>query len=78
MLARKVMVVARVTLISLLRAVAVAYGWNQQNLAESPRKISEARKQLYDRLCVMTAHVDSLGRNLEGTVKSYNKMLGSM
>lgn len=73
---RKVMVTSPITLISLLRAVA--YGWNQQNLAESARKISEAGKQLYDRLCVMTAHVDSLGKKLEGTVKSYNEMLSSM
>ena len=42
--ARKVMVASPVTLISLLRAVA--YGWNQQNLAESARKISQAGKQL--------------------------------
>jgi DNA recombination protein RmuC len=74
--ARKVMVTSPITLISLLRAVA--YGWNQQNLAESARKISEAGKQLYDRLCVMTAHVDSLGKKLDGTVKSYNEMLSSM
>jgi DNA recombination protein RmuC len=74
--ARKVMVTSPITLISLLRAVA--YGWNQQNLAESARKISEAGKQLYDRLCVMTAHVDNLGRRLDGTVKSYNEMLSSM
>lgn len=74
--ARKVMVTSPITLISLLRAVA--YGWNQQNLAENARKISEAGRQLYDRLCVMTAHVDSLGRRLEGAVKSYNEMLSSM
>src|SRR6516162_91305 len=74
--ARKVMATSPITLISLLRAVA--YGWNQQNLAESARKISETGKQLYDRLCVMTAHMDSLGRKLEGAVKSYNEMLSSM
>jgi DNA recombination protein RmuC len=74
--ARKVMITSPITLISLLRAVA--YGWNQQNLAESARRISEAGKQLYERLCVMTAHVDSLGKKLDGTVKSYNEMLSSM
>jgi DNA recombination protein RmuC len=74
--ARKVIVTSPTTLIALLRAVA--YGWNQRNLAENARKISEAGKQLYDRLCVMTAHVDSLGKKLEGAVKSYNDMLSSM
>ncbi|HZD31590.1 MAG TPA: DNA recombination protein RmuC [Candidatus Angelobacter sp.] len=74
--ARKVIVASPTTLIALLRAVA--YGWNQKNLAESAKKISEAGKQLYDRLCVMTAHVDSLGRKLDGSVKAYNEMLSSM
>lgn len=73
---RKVMVTSPITLIALLRAVA--YGWNQKNLAESARNISEAGKQLYERLCTMTGHVDSLGSKLEGAVKSYNEMLSSM
>jgi len=74
--ARKVMVTSPITLISLLRAVA--YGWNQQNLAESALRISEAGKELYKRLCVMAAHVDGLGKKLDGAVKSYNEMLSSM
>ena len=73
---RKVIVASPTTLIALLRAVA--YGWNQKNLAESARKISEAGKQLYERLCTMTGHVDNLGKRLEGAVKSYNDMLSSM
>ena len=74
--ARKVMVTSPITLISLLRAVP--YGWNQQNLAENARKISVAGKQLFERLCVMTAHVDNLGRKLDGAVKSYKDRLSSM
>ena len=73
---RKVIVASPTTLIALLRAVA--YGWNQKNLAEGARKISEAGKQLYERLCTMTGYVDSLGKKLEGAVKSYNDMLSSM
>ena len=73
---RKVMVASPTTLIALLRAVA--YGWNQQNLAESARKISDAGKVLYERLCKMTEHVENLGTKLEGAVKSYNEMLSSM
>ena len=65
-----------ITLVAMLRTIA--YAWNQKNMAESARKISEAGKQLYDRLCVMTAHVDNLGKKLEGAVKSYNDMLSSM
>lgn len=48
---RKVMVVSPITLIALLRAVA--YGWNQKNLADSARQISVAGKTLYQRLSAM-------------------------
>ena len=72
----KVMLASPITLVAMLRTIA--YAWNQENIAESARKISDAGKQLYDRLCVMTAHVDSLGKKLEGAVKSYNDMLSSM
>jgi DNA recombination protein RmuC len=72
----KVLLTSPVSLIAVLKTIA--YGWNQKNLAESARKISDAGRQLYDRLCVMTAHVDSLGKKLEGAVKSYNDMLSSM
>ena len=64
------------TMIAMLKTIA--FGWNQKNLADNARKISEAGKQLYERLCTMTGHVDSLGKKLEGAVRSYNDMLSSM
>ena len=56
----------------------VAYGWHEKNLADNARQIGAAGKQLYERLCKMTGHVDILGRKLESAVKSYNEMLSSM
>ncbi len=73
---QKVIVASPTTLIALLKAVA--YGWNQKNLAESARQISVAGKQLYDRLCTMTGYMEDMGKKLSGAVKSYNEMLGSM
>lgn len=73
---QKVIVASPTTLIALLKAVA--YGWNQKNLAESARQISEAGRQLYERLCTMTGYVEDMGKKLAGAVKSYNEMLGSM
>jgi DNA recombination protein RmuC len=73
---QKVIVASPTTLIALLKAVA--YGWNQKNLAESARKISQAGKQLYERLCTMTGYLEDLGKKLGGAVKSYNEMLASM
>jgi DNA recombination protein RmuC len=73
---RKVMVASPTTLIALLRAVA--YGWNQKNLADSARQISDAGKLLYQRLAVMAGHFEDLGKKLGGAVESYNKSVGSM
>ena len=73
---QKVIVTSPTTLIALLKAVA--YGWNQKNLAESAKQISEAGKTLYERLCKMTEHFEALGKKLGGAVESYNDMVASV
>ncbi len=73
---RKVIVASPTTLIALLRAVA--YGWNQKNLAESAREISQAGKTLYQRLSAMAWNFEDIGKRLGGAVDSYNKAVGSM
>src|ERR1022692_4225006 len=73
---RKVIVASPTTLIALLKAVA--YGWNQKNLAESARKISEAGKDLYKRLCTMPGYMHEMGKKLGGAVTAYDEMLRSM
>ncbi len=73
---RKVIVASPTTLIALLRAVA--YGWNQKNLAESAREISAAGKTLYQRLSAMAWNFEDIGKRLGGAVDSYNKAVGSM
>ncbi len=73
---QRVIVASPTTLIALLKAVA--YGWNQKNLAESAQKISEAGKLLYERLCVMTRHFEDVGSRLGAAVDSYNRAVGSM
>ena len=73
---RKVIVASPTTLIALLKAVA--YGWNQKNLAESARKISEAGRDLYKRLCTMTGYMQEMGKRLGGAVTAYDEMLRSM
>ena len=73
---RKVIVASPTTLIALLRAVA--YGWNQKNLAESAREISGEGKKLYQRLSAMAWNFEDIGKRLGGAVESYNKAVGSM
>mgnify|MGYP000889992664 CR=1 FL=1 len=64
------------TLIALLKAVA--YGWQQERLAENARVISQLGQQLYDRLRIFLGYVDDMRRNLVRTVDSYNKAAGSL
>jgi DNA recombination protein RmuC len=64
------------TLIALLRAVA--YGWQQETIAENAQKIANLGRDLYDRLCKLANHMEGLGKNLDRAVDHYNKAVGTM
>jgi DNA recombination protein RmuC len=64
------------TLIALLRTVA--YGWQQENVAESARAVGRLGRELYERLGVFAGHLAAVGRSLEGAVGHYNKAVGSL
>jgi DNA recombination protein RmuC len=64
------------TLISLLKAVA--YGWKQEAAAENAKAVGELGNELYNRLSSMADHINSLGRDLNKCVESYNKAVGSL
>jgi DNA recombination protein RmuC len=64
------------TLIGLLRAVA--YGWQQDALAENAREVQQIGRELYKRLATFGEHMARTGRSLNGAVDAYNKAVGSL
>jgi DNA recombination protein RmuC len=74
-LARKVVIATPVTLISVLKGIA--YGWNQEQLAENAEEIRRVGSELYDRVQLVCDHYADTGRLLEKTVEAYNRSVGS-
>jgi DNA recombination protein RmuC len=70
-----VLIATPTTLIALLRAVA--YGWQQETVAESARAVAELGRELHSRLGTFATHLDRVGTRLRGAVGAYNDAVGS-
>ncbi len=74
-MARRVLIATPTTLLAMLRAVA--YGWQQERVAESAQAISELGRELHARLVKLSTLLAALGSRLNGTVRAYNEAVGS-
>ena len=70
-----VIIASPATLIGLLRTVA--YGWQQETVAESARAISALGRELYERLGVFGGHFAKVGRSLDTAVGAFNHAVSS-
>jgi DNA recombination protein RmuC len=73
---RGVLMASPLTLIAVLKAVAV--GWREEQLAENARAISSLGQDLYQRISVFTTRFTALGRRLNSTVTGFNEAAGSL
>lgn len=64
------------TLMALLWGVA--YGWQQDARFQQAQQIGEEAAKLHKRLGPMVDHLQKLGRSLNGAIKNYDDLVGSL
>ncbi|MCK6369724.1 MAG: DNA recombination protein RmuC [Gammaproteobacteria bacterium] len=75
-LRNKVVLATPSSLVALLKAIA--YGWRQLSLAQNAEQVRRLGQDLYERLAPFTTHLARLGRQLEGSVRTFNEAVGSL
>lgn len=75
-LQQQVVVATPTTFVALLRAIA--YGWRQEQIAESAQQISALGQELHERIANFTEHLQRLGNALSKTVEHFNAAVGSL
>ena len=73
---QRVLITSPVTLLALLRAVA--YGWQQHEIAESAREVTKQALELYHRFVKFLEHFQKAGTQLDKAIDAYNRAVGSV
>jgi DNA recombination protein RmuC len=74
-MAKHVLIATPTILLTMLRSVA--YGWQQERVAESAREISLLGRELHGRLVKLSGLMATLGKRLNSAVAAYNETVGS-
>ncbi len=74
-LAKKIVLATPTSLVALLRVIA--HGWQQSALDEQAKVVREMAAEFDKRLEVFSRHLAGVGRDLNRTVDTYNRAIGS-
>lgn len=75
-LSQQIILATPTSFVALLKAVA--YGWRQLALAENAEEIRQLAEDLYGRLAAFVGHMNRVGKQLAGSIDTYNKAVGSL
>lgn len=75
-ISNKVLISSPVVFFALLKAIA--YGWQQQQVAKNAAQIAEQGRTLYERLLNFVGYLTGIGKSLESSVTKYNEAIGSL
>ena len=75
-LALRVIPATPLTLLALLKAVAL--GWRQEQLASNAEQIQLLGRDLYERLATMVEHLEGVGKNIKQAGDAYDRLVGSL
>ena len=72
----RVLISTPTTLIALVKTIA--FGWQQERLAENAQAVAAQGRDLYERIKTFGGHMGAVGKALQQTVERYNKGVGSL
>ena len=75
-LRQSVILATPTSFVALLKAVA--YGWQQNVLADNAAEVRSLAVELYERLTKFAGHLGTLGKSLGDGVRAYNAAIGSL
>jgi len=73
---KKVVIATPVSLFCLLKSIA--YGWQQDAIAENAQTISALGKELYGRIGILWGHLDDLRASLVSSINAFDATVGSL